>query len=121
MSVIDDLTAELASLAKAIADAYEELNEAEAAWDELADDVAQTLREEAENRGSKAAPAEHTIVSATRRENRKAYQRLRRAKREIAKLEVISQNRRAELSGQQTRIREQVPSQQRQGPRAVAS
>lgn len=120
---IDTLTDTLGALSKALAHAYDELHEAESEWDELADQVALVLAEEAAERGSKQVPPEHAVVTATRREHRSAYQRLRRAKREVAKLTEISQNRRAELSGAQTQKREGADRQPAatgfQRPRAV--
>lgn len=103
---IDVVAAKLAELNKAIYTAYDELEQAEAEWQPVFDDVAEALREEFSEQGRKSSPAEHTILSAARHRNPKVYGRYRRAKRDVARLEGIAQNRRAELSGLQTELRE---------------
>jgi hypothetical protein len=99
---IETLTGKLGELSRALYAAHDRLEAAEEAWQEKYDGVAETMREEAREDGRKGDPAEHIIVSAARRENRSIYQEWRRAKREVAKLEQISQNRRAELTGYQS-------------------
>lgn len=87
---------------KALDDASEELLAAEGAWDELYDVVEEALKEEYLDLGRKAAPSEKAIESATRKQHRAAYVRLRRAKRELDRLEKKSQNIRAILDGRRT-------------------
>lgn len=103
---LDELTTKLADLTTAIYRAYDELGEAEEAWLPKLDAVGESLREEAKEQGRKSDPAEHVVLSAARARYPAEYQRWRRAKREVARLEVMSQNRRAELSGLQTERRE---------------
>lgn len=102
---LDVLTGKLAELSVSVYKAYDELTAAEEAWLPKLDAVAETLREENREVG-RAAPAEHVALSAARARYPAEYQRFRRAKRDVARLELISQNRRAELSGLQTERRE---------------
>jgi hypothetical protein len=125
---LDDGTKVLANLAQAISDAYHDLSEAEDAWEEVWDEVAVQLKAEMEEDGRKGDPAEHVIKSATRRAHRDVYRRWRTAKREVAKLEVVSQNRRQETSSLQSLLKieggESKPmdtqSAKRQSPGAAA-
>lgn len=99
------VTEQLDTLSKDLATAHDLLNDAEAAWEEVYDTVAESLKEQMVEEGRKGDPAEHVIVTATRREHRTAYQNYRRAKRAVEKLERISQNRRAQLSGYQSQLK----------------
>lgn len=96
--------AALDDLDKALDVATVELDAAEEAWDELYDAVAESLISEYQEAGRKSDPAEHTITTATRRAHRVAYQRLRRAKRSLDRLEKQLQARRASLSGRQSEL-----------------
>lgn len=118
---LDTGTAVLANLAMAIADAYADLEKAEDAWEEKYDEVAVQLKGEMEEEGLKGAPAEHTIKSTTRRLHRDVYRAWRLAKREVAKLEAISHNRRQEVSGLQSQLKGETgeasgPATKRQSP-----
>lgn len=113
---LDELTGKLADLSVAVYKAYDELGEAEEDWLPKLDAVAETLREENREAG-RAAPAEHVALSAARARYPAEYQRWRRAKRDVARLELISQNRRAELSGLQTERREKGPDGERKTER----
>lgn len=94
----------LDNLAKAIYRATDELTEAEEAWDELYDQVAEDLKEEAAGEGRKRDPAEHYITSVCRRQHRAAYQRKQKAKRELERLQHLSQIRRQVASGRQSEL-----------------
>jgi hypothetical protein len=102
-ALADDLE-RLDNLGKALYVATDELNEAEEAWDVLLDAVAESLREEYQERGRKSDPAEHTILSACRKQHRAEYQRLRRAKRDLERLQSLSQVRRQMASGRQSEL-----------------
>src|SRR4051812_13745192 len=94
----------LDNLGKALYVATDEMDHAEAEWDELLDAVAESLREEYQERGRKSDPAEHTILSACRKQHRAEYQRLRRAKRDLDRLQSLSQIRRQIASGRQSEL-----------------
>lgn len=94
----------LDQLGKDLAEAETELNFAEAEWDERFDAVGETLREEYAAAERKSDPAEHTILAATRRENRTVYQRYRQAKRALEILQLRLQASRARASAQQSQL-----------------
>lgn len=89
----------LDTLGKSLDAAVERLDNAEAAWDTLYDAVAENLAEENE---SNRAPAEHLILSTARRQHRAEYQELRRAKRNLDKIERQLQSVGKVLSARQT-------------------
>lgn len=108
-------------LTKELGDATHELDGAEEAWDELYDAVAEALKDEMAEAGRKGDPAEHTIVSITRRQHRAEYQRLRRAKRQLDKLEKQLGAKRAAMSGRQSQLnglKDEAAMQDRLGQRA---
>lgn len=93
-------------LGKALDHAVNGLDRAEAAWDEVYDKVADDLKEQMDQEGRKGDPAAHWIETQARKENRVAYQNLRRAKRLVEKLnsqvKAVSHamnGRQSELSG----------------------
>lgn len=121
--LIGDLTAELASLRDDLDSAYVELEEADEEWLAKYDDSFEVMREEAQERGSKAEPPEHAVTAHARKAHPSEYRRWKKAKREIQRLTTQAENVRAQVSAHQTRAREagRLPTvQPRQGPRAVA-
>jgi hypothetical protein len=114
MEKADDLSVKLGDLSVAIYGAYDDLTGAEEKWLPLFDAVAESLREESREAG-RAAPAEHVVLSAARHRHPGEYGAWRKAKREVARLEEIARNRRAELSGVQTQIREAGPDGAKDG------
>jgi chromosome segregation ATPase len=95
---------DLDELSKEFDEATEELDAAEAAWDELYDAVAENLKDEMAAEQRKGDPAEHTITSVTRRQHRAEYQRLRRAKRRMEKADRKLKSKTAALSGRQSEL-----------------
>jgi hypothetical protein len=104
MERIEFCVAELDRISKALTAAGGVLDATEEVWDELADATAEALKEEMVEAGRKGDPAEHVVVSATRRQNRAAWQEYRRAKRLVERLEKLGSNRRAQLSGWQSTL-----------------
>lgn len=107
VEVLDSLHADvedLDRLSKAIASATLEYVEAEETFDELLDAVADDLRETYREEGVKRDPAEHTILTVTRKAHRAEYQRLRRAKRRIELLQQQSSNRRSMVEGRRSEL-----------------
>jgi hypothetical protein len=118
LTVISELQGDLEALdrlGKAIYRAADELSQAEEAWEELWDAVAESLRDDMHEQGRKGDPAEHVILSETRKQHRAAYQRYRRAKRDLERLQLLSQVRRQQCSGRQSELaalRDEVGLQQ---------
>jgi chromosome segregation ATPase len=104
LDLVERTTTKLDTLSKMLADAHDEKSVSEEEWDVVKDATAESLHDEYRDAGRKSDPAEHTIVSVARRANRVAYQRMRRARREVDKLEEMARNRRAELSGFQSEL-----------------
>lgn len=95
-------TQELDRLSKVLASAYDQLDEAEIAWEETFDRVAEALKTEMADEGRKGDPAQHWIVSVSRRENRTAYISYRRAKRNVEKAQRVTEAVSKALSGWQS-------------------
>lgn len=91
-------------IGKALDSAVTALDEAEATWDSIYDRVADDLKDDMERDGRKGDPAAHWIETQARKENRVAYQNLRRAKRLVDKLEKQSQAVRAAMNGRQSTL-----------------
>jgi len=104
LELVEVCTGKLDTLSKMLAAAHDEKTVSEEEWDVVKDAVAESLHEEYREAGRKSDPAEHTVVSAARRGNRVVYQRMRRARSEVAKLEEVARNRRAELNGYQSEL-----------------
>lgn len=104
MQAIDAGSAELDRLSKALDQATDLLSEAEEAWDELYDAVAETLKEEMDEAQRKGDPAEHWITATTRKQHRAEYQTWRRAKKLVDKLEKQVKATTAALSGRQSEL-----------------
>lgn len=119
----DDLE-RLDNLGKAMYVATDELCAAEEAWDELYDAVAEDLKDEMQKESRKGDPAEHFVTSVCRRQHRAEYQRLRRAKRDLERLERISQVRRQMASGRQSELaalRDEVKAEMASGAESASS
>lgn len=99
----DDLE-KLDNLGKALYAATDELDAAEEAWHELYDSTAASLKEDMDEAGRKGDPAEHYVTSVCRAQHRAEYQRLRRAKRNLQRLQDLSQVRRQVASGRQSEL-----------------
>ena len=99
---LEDQTVSLDTLGKALGEAVAEYNEADEAWLVLYDAVAEDLQESYRETGRKSDPAEHVIVTATRRQHRAAYTRWKRAKRQVELLEKQMMAARQVVSARQT-------------------
>lgn len=95
---------DLDRLSKRLYEATGKLDEAEEAWELLFDQTAEAMVEEYRDQGRKSDPAEHTIISATRRQHRSQWTRLQRAKRELNRLEKQLQAKRAAMNGRQSEL-----------------
>jgi hypothetical protein len=102
-ALADDLE-KLDNIGKALYVATDELTDAEEAWDALFDAIAEDLKDAMEEAGRKGDPAEHVVTSVCRRQHRAEYQRLRRAKRDLERLQSLSQVRRQVASGRQSEL-----------------
>lgn len=96
--------AALDAIATGIRGATERLDEAENAWEEAYDKVAESLAEEHRQAGRKADPAEHTILATTRRQHRLVWTEFRRAKRDLERLERQLQAKRASVNARQSEL-----------------
>jgi hypothetical protein len=91
-------------LGKALDTATDQLDEAEKIWDEHYDKVGDDLKQEMIEEGRKGDPPAHWIESRARKENRVAYQNLRRAKRLVEKLEKQIRAASAAMNGRQSEL-----------------
>lgn len=96
---------ELDRLTKELDLAITEYDNADKAWLELYDAVAETLREEYRDAGRKSDPAEHVLVTETRREHRAAYTRWKRAKRDLDGIKLKIDATSKVLSGRQSQAK----------------
>jgi hypothetical protein len=104
----DQLEGAVSQLSAASAEVHRarnDLDEAEEKWLALYDEVAEGLKSQMADEGRKGDPAEHTITSVTRRKDPALHTRLRRAKRALAAAEILSSNRRSEVSAYQSLIK----------------
>ena len=90
LDLVEKCTGKLDTLSKMLADAHDEKTISEEEWDVVKDAVAESLHDEYREAGRKADPADHTIISAARRAHRTVYQRMRRARIEVDKLEEVA-------------------------------
>lgn len=104
MKAIDREAQWLDWLGKKLDDAVNTLDQAEARWDEIYDKVADDLKDQMDGQGRKGDPAAHWIESQARKENRVAYQNLRRAKRLVEKLEKQIRTASAAMNGRQSEL-----------------
>lgn len=104
MKAIDHDAQWLDWLGKALDNAVDMQDAAEAEWDTVYDATADTLKEEMEKEGRKGDPAAHWIETQARKENRVAYQNLRRAKRMVEKLEKQIRAAAAAMNGRQSEL-----------------
>lgn len=104
LELVEATTGKLDAISKALAAAHDGLTAAEEAWDEHFDTVAESLTEDYREQARKADPAEHTIKSVARRQNRAVYQEWRRCRRQVEMLEKLATNRSNELSGYQSEL-----------------
>lgn len=106
-TVLDRIAADasdLDRLSKAIFDATNDVDSAEANWEQAYDLVAEAMVEEYRDAGRKTDPAEHTIVSEARRKHREEWQALRRSKRRLERLQSQLQAKRSAISGRQSEL-----------------
>jgi chromosome segregation ATPase len=101
---IDRDAADLDRLSKAIHHANARLDVAEHNWEVVYDQVAETLKEEMAEDDRKGDPAEHWILSTSRRRFRPVWQEYREAKRAVDKLERQLKAKTAALSGRQSEL-----------------
>lgn len=94
----------LDQLGKDMDTAVRKYNEADEAWLELYDAVAESLREDYKRADRKSDPAEHVIVSETRRQHRAAYTTWKRTRREVESLRDQIKARSAAMNGRQSQL-----------------
>lgn len=80
------------------------LDDAEQQWLEVWDKVSEDLKEEMREDGRKGDPAEHTIESVARRQNRIAFTNYRRAKHARERIQLQLKAKHSSLSGRQTHL-----------------
>lgn len=102
---LEAATAELSRLSRAYDEAHDAYVDAEFAWLRVYDQTAADLKALMSRDGRKGDPAEHWIETEARRRYPDQYERWKRAKRAVQKLEQLMQTRRAELSGWQSQAR----------------
>lgn len=105
ISVEEDLNTkigDLDQLGKDLDTAIERLDAAEEEWDRKYDEVEEDLKEEYHDLGRKSPPSEAAITSATRKAHRAAYIELRKAKRDLDRIEKRMQSARTLVSARQT-------------------
>jgi chromosome segregation ATPase len=95
---------DLDRLSKRIHEESERLTAAEHNWELVYDQVAESLKEEMAEDGRKGDPAEHWIVTMTRRRYRPVWQEYREAERSVKKLERQLKAKTAALSGRQSEL-----------------
>lgn len=104
MLAIDASSSELDRLSKLLDSAIDALSQAEENWDELFDKVADDLKDQMAETGRKGDPAEHWIVTTTRKQHRAEYQTWRRAKKLVDKIEKQINATKGALSGRQSEL-----------------
>jgi chromosome segregation ATPase len=95
---------DLDRLSKRIHEESRRLDAAEHNWELVYDEVAEQLKEEMAEEGRKGDPAEHWIVTTTRRRYRPVWQEYREADRSVKKLERQLKAKTAALSGRQSEL-----------------
>jgi hypothetical protein len=105
IEVLEQAGTDLNSLTIQLGAAHARLDAAEVAWLGKYDLIAVELADQYEEKGRKTDPAEHTIVSATRRRFPDLYQELQQAKRAIKRLEIQSANKRSEVTANQSLVK----------------
>lgn len=81
LEALGDSAEELDQLGKDINQLTNEFLQAEAAWEQIYDQIADSLKEEMVEQGRKGDPAEHTILREARKADRLAWRRYRDAKK----------------------------------------
>ena len=104
MNEIAEGSATLDQLGKDMDAAVEEYNEASEAWLELYDQVSEDLRDQYKEAGRKTDPAEHVITSTTRAQHRAAYNRMKRAKRDVERVTIRIRAAAASTNGRQSQL-----------------
>lgn len=105
MLAIDADAVRLDELEQLLDRAVQAMDDAEFAWLEVRDQVAESLKDEMEQQGRKGDPAEHWIDMKARRENRVAHTNYRRAKRAVDKISTQIQAKRAAMNGRQSELK----------------
>jgi len=105
MEAIDADAVRLDELEQLLDTCVSALDLAEERWLEVRDKVADDLKDEMEQQGRKADPAEHWIDTQARKENRLAHTNYRRAKRAVDKVQVQVQAKRAAMNGRQSELK----------------
>ena len=105
MEAIDADAVRLDELEQLLDTCVSALDLAEERWLEGRDKVADDLKDEMEQQGRKADPAEHWIDTQARKENRLAHTNYRRAKRAVDKVQVQVQAKRAAMNGRQSELK----------------
>lgn len=85
-----------------------QLADAEAAWFNHYDETADALKESMAEDRRKGDPAEHTIERVARREKPVLWKKWQDAKRSLKAAEVVSANRRQEVSAYQSLIKSEM-------------
>lgn len=104
MLAIDADAGRLDELEQALGDATDLLDQAEDAWLEHRDGVAESLKDEMNEQGRKGDPAEHWIDTQARRENRVAWSNHRRAERAVRRIKEQLKAKQAAMNGRQSQL-----------------
>jgi hypothetical protein len=114
LAAIDADAARLDELEAAYGTAHALLDQAEEAWLDVKDTIAESLKDEMTEAGRKGDPAEHWIETQARKHNRVAYTNYRRAKRAVDRISEQAHMKRSAMSGRQSELaalRDEVRSQ----------
>lgn len=104
LSKIDADAARLDELEQAMETATNLLDQAEEAWLETADKVAEDLKDEMREEGRKGDPAAHWVEAQARKSNRVAYTNYRRAERAVKRIKEQLKARQAAMNGRQSEL-----------------
>lgn len=129
MDALDADAVRLDELEQLIETATDALDQAEQEWLEVADAVAESLKDEMREEGRKGDPAQHWVETQTRRQHRVEYTNYRRAERAVKRIKEQLRAKQAAMNGRQSELaalRDELragqyqPGSRQTGPRAIA-
>jgi hypothetical protein len=104
LAYLDADAVRMDELEKAIGRAADLLDEAEDVWLVLYDKTAEALKDEMREDGRKGDPAEHWVVTETRRAHRAEYTTWRRAERAVKRLDAQRRAKSDAISARQSEL-----------------
>lgn len=104
MTEIAEGSLSLDELGKAMDEAVDAYNKADEAWLELYDAVAESMKDDYARAGRKTDPAEHVIVTETRRQHRAAFTTWKRSKRQVDSIKEQIKAKSAAMNGRQSQL-----------------